>query len=66
MRTRYPAIVDVRGLVGRMIGFEIAYPDGKPAVKLTNHLAGAAGQHGLILRTSRYGYGNVLKILGRR
>ncbi len=61
MRTRYPAIVDVRG-VGLMIGFEIAHPDGKPAVKLTNHLASAAGQHGLILRTSRYGYGNVLKI----
>src|SRR5262249_7029142 len=33
-----------------------------PAVKLTNHLASAAMQHGLIMRTSRYGYGNVLKI----
>lgn len=45
-----------------MIGFEIAEPDGRPAVGLTNHLAGAAMRHGLILRTSRYGYGNVLKI----
>ncbi|MET9296745.1 aspartate aminotransferase family protein [Streptomyces sp. NPDC003077] len=61
MRTRYPAIVDIRG-VGLMIGFEIAHPDGRPAVKLTNHLASSAMRHGLILRTSRYGYGNVLKI----
>ncbi|MFF4422374.1 aspartate aminotransferase family protein [Streptomyces sp. NPDC001549] len=61
MKRRYPEIVDVRG-VGLMIGFEIAEADGKPAVKLTNHLAAKAMDHGLILRTSRYGYGNVLKI----
>ncbi len=61
MKRRYPEIVDVRG-VGLMIGFEIAEADGKPAVKLTNHLATKAMDHGLILRTSRYGYGNVLKI----
>lgn len=61
MQLRYPAIGDVRG-VGLMIGFEMCEPDGKPAVKLTNHLASAAMDHGLILRTSRYGYGNVLKI----
>ncbi|MEV5505578.1 aspartate aminotransferase family protein [Streptomyces orinoci] len=61
MRTRYPAIADPRG-VGLMIGFEIVDAEGEPDVKLTNHLASAAMQHGLILRTSRYGYGNVLKI----
>jgi 4-aminobutyrate aminotransferase len=61
MQSRYPAIADVRG-VGLMIGFELTEPDGTPAVKLTNHLARAARDHGLIMRTSRYGYGNVLKI----
>jgi 4-aminobutyrate aminotransferase-like enzyme len=58
---QYKAIGDVRG-VGLMIGFEIVEPDGSPAVALTNHLAKAAMEHGLIIRTSRYGLGNVLKI----
>ncbi|NYH77258.1 4-aminobutyrate aminotransferase [Actinopolyspora biskrensis] len=61
MKMRYPAIVDVRG-VGLMIGFELADSDGSPDAKLTNHLASAAMEYGLILRTSRYGRGNVLKI----
>ena len=61
LQQRHPVIVDVRG-VGLMIGFELADRDMVPAVKLTNHLASAAMQHGLIMRTSRYGYGNVLKI----
>jgi 4-aminobutyrate aminotransferase-like enzyme len=61
LRSRYRQIGDVRG-VGLMIGFEIETDDGKPNVALTNHLADKAMDHGLIIRTSRYGYGNVLKI----
>jgi 4-aminobutyrate aminotransferase-like enzyme len=61
LQSRYPVIGDVRG-VGLMIGFELDEPDGSPAVDLTNHLAKKAMEHGLIMRTSRYGYGNVLKI----
>jgi 4-aminobutyrate aminotransferase len=37
-------------------------PDGSPAVSLTNAMAKAAMRHGLILRTSGYGHGNVVKI----
>ena len=61
MQDRFSVIGDVRG-VGLMIGFELEEPDGTPAVALTNHLATKAMDHGLIMRTSRYGYGNVLKI----
>jgi 4-aminobutyrate aminotransferase-like enzyme len=58
---RFRFIGDVRG-VGLMIGFEIDGPDGAPDVALTNTLAARAPQHGLLLRTSRYGRGNVIKI----
>ncbi|WP_242887621.1 aspartate aminotransferase family protein [Actinomadura litoris] len=61
LRTRFPQVGDVRG-VGLMIGFELETAAGEPDVALTNHLAGVAMNHGLILRTSRYGFGNVLKI----
>lgn len=61
MQARYRQIGDVRG-VGLMIGFELDKGDGEPDVALTNHLAKKAMDHGLIIRTSRYGYGNVLKI----
>lgn len=61
VRKRHSCIADVRG-VGLMIGIEIVGTDGRPSADLTNHLAGKAMEHGLILRTSRYGYGNVLKI----
>ena len=61
IRTRYRQVGDVRG-IGLMIGFELENPNGEPNVALTNHLAKAAMNHGLILRTSRYGFGNVLKI----
>lgn len=61
MRGRYRQIGDVRG-VGLMIGFEMEADGGDPDVDLTNHLAKKAMEHGLIMRTSRYGYGNVLKI----
>jgi 4-aminobutyrate aminotransferase-like enzyme len=58
---RHPSIGDVRG-IGLMIGIELVEPDGRPAVRLTNALAAAAMRYGLILRTSRYGRGNVLKV----
>ncbi len=61
MQGRYRQIGDVRG-VGLMIGFEMETDDGEPDVALTNHLAKKAMDHRLIIRTSRYGYGNVLKI----
>ncbi|MDR1449994.1 MAG: aspartate aminotransferase family protein [Propionibacteriaceae bacterium] len=61
MASRYPLITDVRG-VGLMIGFEIGDPENAADVALANHLASAAMSHGLIIRTSRYGFGNVLKI----
>ncbi|MFD9478707.1 MULTISPECIES: aspartate aminotransferase family protein [Streptomyces] len=61
MATRHACISDVRG-VGLMIGIEIADAAGKPDSDLTNHLADKAMDHGLMLRTSRYGHGNVLKI----
>lgn len=61
MKSKYPFVGDVRG-VGLMIGVEIIDADGKPDTQLTNWLANKAMEFGLILRTSRYGYGNVLKI----
>ncbi|WP_219817498.1 aspartate aminotransferase family protein, partial [Rathayibacter tritici] len=61
MKRKYAVINDVRG-VGLMIGIEIADVDGTPNVDLTNDLARKAMDFGLIMRTSRYGRGNVLKI----
>ncbi|SDG98876.1 4-aminobutyrate aminotransferase [Sinosporangium album] len=61
LRARFPQIGDIRG-VGLMIGFELEDQAGEPDVALTNHLADKAMEHGLIMRTSRYGFGNVLKI----
>nr|WP_139342458.1 aspartate aminotransferase family protein [Protofrankia sp. BMG5.30] len=61
MAQRYPCVDDVRGL-GLMIGIELTDRDGQPATSLTRHLARSGMEHGLILRTSRYGRGNVLKI----
>lgn len=61
LKNRFHCIADVRG-VGLMIGFEINKTDGSPDVELTNALADKALNYGLILRTSRYGFGNVLKI----
>jgi 4-aminobutyrate aminotransferase len=58
---RHREIVDVRG-VGLMIGIELADRNGRPAVSLTNELSARAKQYGFLLRTSRYGFGNVLKM----
>lgn len=61
MSRKHRCIADVRG-VGLMIGIEIVDQAGGSDAGLTNHLAEKAPGHGLILRTSRYGRGNVLKI----
>ncbi|MET9296277.1 aspartate aminotransferase family protein [Streptomyces sp. NPDC003077] len=57
----HPYVVDVRGL-GLMIGVEVADRDGRPDAALARSLARHGMDHGLILRTSRYGRGNVVKI----
>jgi 4-aminobutyrate aminotransferase len=45
-----------------MWGMEIVLPNGAPDVALCNRLAHEGREHGLLLRTSRYGYGNVIKV----
>ncbi len=55
-------ISDVRG-IGYMWGIELSHPDGSPDIDRTNAvIARAASHHGLIIRSSRYGFGNVIKI----
>ncbi|MFJ9774014.1 aspartate aminotransferase family protein [Kitasatospora sp. NPDC101157] len=61
LQTAFPVIGDVRG-VGLMIGIEIVGTDRSPNVELANLLAEKAMEHGLIIRPSRSGKGNVLKI----
>ncbi|WP_433606194.1 aspartate aminotransferase family protein [Dactylosporangium sp. CA-139114] len=61
LQRRMPVVGDVRG-VGLMIGIELVQPGGAPAVDLANEVARRGLGHGLLLRTSRYGYGNVVKI----
>jgi 4-aminobutyrate aminotransferase-like enzyme len=61
MQERFSFIGDVRG-VGLMIGVEIVGPSGEPDAKTTNKIVKNAMNHGLILRGSRYGFGNVFKI----
>ncbi|RCX09080.1 4-aminobutyrate aminotransferase [Anaerobacterium chartisolvens] len=61
IKGKHAFIGDVRG-VGLMIGIEVVDSDGEPDVALTNKIAKRAMEFGLILRTSRYGYGNVFKI----
>ncbi|MFE3903304.1 aspartate aminotransferase family protein [Streptomyces sp. NPDC059153] len=61
LATAHPSIVDVRGL-GLMIGIEIGDEDGRPHSDRAQALARRGMEHGLILRTSRYGRGNVIKI----
>lgn len=55
-------IGDVRGM-GYMWGLEIVDQDGAPDVKLTNRIIdNALTEQKLILRGSRYGFGNVVKV----
>ncbi|KFM95205.1 aminotransferase class I and II family protein [Bacillus clarus] len=63
MKERFKFIGDVRG-VGLMIGVEIVKDNNEPDVELTNYIAKRAMDHGIIIRTPRYGYGygNVFKI----
>ncbi|MFG1603670.1 aspartate aminotransferase family protein [Actinoplanes sp. NPDC049265] len=61
LQRRFRCIGDVRG-VGLMIGAELVNDNREPDVALTNELAARSMEHGLILRTSRYGHGNVIKI----
>lgn len=61
LQDRFTFIGDVRGL-GLMIGVEIVDRQGRPDPALTNSLAKRALAHGMIIRTSRYGRGNVLKV----
>ncbi|WP_202638724.1 aspartate aminotransferase family protein [Bailinhaonella thermotolerans] len=54
-------VAEVRG-AGLMWGLELTADSPQDAVDLTNTLAHDGLGHGLFLRTSRYGYGNVLKV----
>ncbi len=57
-----PVISDVRGL-GYMWGVELSRPDGSPDPAFANAVIRTAERdHALILRGSRYGYGNVVKV----
>lgn len=61
LATRMPVIGDIRGK-GLMIGMEIVDGDDEPDPALNNLLAAIGMEHGLLLRTSLYGFGNVLKV----
>lgn len=58
---KYPFIGDVRG-VGLMIGFEIVDKKGNPDIEMTKKIQDEAFKSGVILRSSLYGRGSVLKI----
>lgn len=61
MKENHSFIGDVRG-VGLMLGIEIIDSEGGANAELTNKIAHRGMHYGIILRTSRYGYGNVIKI----
>jgi 4-aminobutyrate aminotransferase-like enzyme len=58
---RSPNIFEVRG-VGLMIGVEVIDDDARPDAALANEIAQRGITFGLLLRTSRYGRGNVVKV----
>lgn len=60
-KVRFQCVDDVRG-VGLMNGFEIVDADNRPSADLANHIANAGREHGLMLRTSRFGRGNLIKV----
>jgi 4-aminobutyrate aminotransferase len=61
MREKFRFIGDVRGL-GLMIGVEIVDTEGNPDVELTNRFIHLAQRKHVLIRSSRYGFGNVFKI----
>jgi 4-aminobutyrate aminotransferase-like enzyme len=61
LATKVDYICDVRG-PGLMIGVEVVDREGKPDAALANRIAATGTEHGLLLRTSLYGFGNVVKV----
>lgn len=57
----YYFVANPRG-AGLMIGFEIIDKDGNENIDLTHKIVNIAFKNNMILRTSRYGKGNVIKI----
>jgi 4-aminobutyrate aminotransferase len=57
----YPCVADARG-VGLMWGIEVADAHGAPDPELTREIVDRAYQRGLIVRSSAYGRGNVVKV----
>lgn len=59
---RSELVSDVRGL-GMMWGLELSRPDGAPAPELAREVVRVArDEERLVLRPSRYGFGNVVKV----
>lgn len=62
LQEKHDCVSEVRGL-GFMWGVEISDPEGKPDVETTRKIIRCSMEsHQLIIRSSRYGYGNVLKV----
>ena len=61
LATRHRQVDDVRG-VGLMIGFEMVDEAGGCDAALANEIVRKGPQYGLLLRSSQYGRGNVIKI----
>jgi 4-aminobutyrate aminotransferase-like enzyme len=58
---RHEIVAEARG-VGLMWGLEIVDANGEPSSDLTNRIIARARNDGMILRGSRYGFGNVVKV----
>jgi 4-aminobutyrate aminotransferase len=61
MKQHYSFIGDCRG-VGLMIGFELLDEEGNENIELTHKIIDLGFDNRLLLRSSRYGSGNVIKI----